>query len=939
MLFPQVNLILQAMPSLHDIIAREAAQSLALSAGCHPGAELGRFRQFLKRESHRLKMMHRNGAGGIEICRARAALVDALLQYLLDGMRRHVEAEGVRWGRLAVVALGGYGRAELNPHSDIDIMFLHDGRSSISMHPALRLIGEGWLADIGLSVGHATRTIKECVAAAREDIQTQTAMLDARLVTGCKELFEQFQSMLMKRVFAGREDEYIAARLEDQAARHAKFGNSPLMQEPHIKNGCGGLRDYQNLLWMLRVKYKAATLDELDVRGLIEAGEVRQLSAAYDFLLRARTELHYQAGRAVDLLSKNFQPKVACGLGYKDRSPRARLEKFMRDYYTHARRLYLITRTVEERLALDAGRKKLLPAISRWFGRKARQPSEADGFRWTDGRLQAVNDGIFDESPARLMRAFLHAQQRGLELHPDLKVLIRGKLRLVTPEFRRDRRVRETFLAILNQRGNVAPVLRAMHDTGLLGKYIPEFGRLTNRVQHEFFHQYAADEHTLACIEMLDRVWDGRQQPYSNYTSLLQSLERPFILYLALLLHDTGKAVNHTDHALAGERIARRVARRLNLEQADAETLGFFVRHHLLMAQISQRRDLEDETVIRSFAGLVGNEENLKGLVLLTFADTLGTSEKLWNGFKDALLQTLYKLAAQMLKGGQEAQTQERQLERLRQETVRLLPADFPQDELQAHWEQMPARYFSVSSPADILEDLELVHRFMRQHIEGDAVSSLTPVIAWHDDPDRACTEIKICTWDRARLFSRLAGALSAAGINILSARIFTRADGIAIDSFSVTEAGAGNVVSRKSRGEFEAIVQKAMLRPDLDLYSLIAKSASRPPLYQRLEGESIPTRINFDNDSSENYTIIEVETEDRLGLLYVIADEFAMMALDIALAKICTEKGAALDAFYVRHRHGGKITDALFQERIRQRLQAAILSLDRQAGTPHPMS
>jgi [protein-PII] uridylyltransferase len=524
---------------------------------------------------------------------------------------------------------------------------------------------------------------------------------------------------------------------------------------------------------------------------------------------------------------------------------------------------------------------------------------------------------------------FLHAQQRGLRLHPDLSQVIRNELSLVNREFLNDEHVRETFLEILNQRGNVAPIVRAMHEVGLLGKYIPEFGKLTCLVQHEFYHQYTADEHTLVCVEKLDQVWEAGQLPFSNYAEIFRDVERPFVLYLALLLHDAGKALHTGDHSTVGGKIATRVAKRLNLDGATTHSLRLIIETHLLMAQTSQRRDLEDESVIRNFASVMQTPANLRMLTLHTFADSMGTSSGLWNSFKDTLLLTLYRKAFDVLIGGttfRRAEQREREL--LRDQVAETLPKSFGSDELHAHFTHLPGRYFQIHDPREIAGDLALTHRFMHHQLTEEE-KALEPVISWHNEPDRGYTVLKVCTWDRLGLFSKICGSLSAAGINILGSQSFTRADGIALDTFFVTDAAGGTVVTRDERERFEEIVRKTFTNQPVNFGALIAKQKAARPLYQSHEGERIPTRIHVDNDSSDARTVIEVETEDRIGLLYTISQAFAESGVDISVAKILTEKGGAIDTFYVTDQGKNKITDPAQLRALQQRLRDAITSLD----------
>jgi [protein-PII] uridylyltransferase len=885
-------------------IKEAARQRLVLPPLSKPTEELPRYRRFLKLETHRLLILHRAGAEGIQICRARSVMMDLLISHIWEGITKASPSHGAPF-RTALVAIGGYGRGELCPASDIDLMFLHlDGpdqapeRQKVLADWASALLCTLW--DIGLKVGHSTRTIEDCVTVANNDMQAKTSLLAARWVTGAEPLFEQFEAAFRSRCVRGFGEEYVRQRLEDQRIRRAKYGNSPALQEPNIKNGVGGMRDFQNLLWMAYFHEGTRTLADLQAREFIGAAERRQLEAAYDYLLRARTELHHVAGRAIDVLAANVKPAVATGLGYSERSPRLRVEEFMRDYYTHARNIYLISRTVEQRLALH-------PKPTKGAGKG--RPATFDGFQLVDGQLRHARKTSLRDDPRRFLRAFLHCQQRGVGLHPDLAQLMRQQVALLDRKFLADRHNHVTFLEILNQRGNVAPHLRAMHEVGFLGKFIPEFGRLTNLVQHEFYHQYAVDEHTIACVEKLDRVWDAEEPPYRGYTELFHSLDRPSVLYLALLLHDAGKAFKTGRHEITGGQLALHVARRLKLGSTTTDTLRLVIELHLLMVQVSQRRDLDDPGVIAEFARAVVTPENLAVLTLHTFADSMGTSDTLWNGFKDSLLWTLHHRAMAVLRGEPEfVEARRAALDRLREDVRGMLPRTFAPDEIDAHFEGLPQRYFQLHSARDIVRDLTLSHRFMHLQLT-EAERSLEPVIDWQDDRDRGYVAVHVCTWDRAGLFAKIAGSLTAAGLNIFGAQIFTRADGIVLDTFYVAEAGTGEIPEPEVRQRFEKLLLQ-VLTANVDLDRAIAMAARNPRLF-RFEGERMPTRIRIDNLVAPSANVIDIETEDRVGLLHTVSRRLYELGLSIVFARVSTEKGAALDTFYVTDIHGAKIADA----------------------------
>jgi len=920
-------------------IEAAAEARLTFSPNATPAEKLARYKNFLKVESHRLKLLHRAGADGLEICRARAAILDALLRHLWDTAKSGLSAPAQKeFPPIALVATGGFGRAELNPHSDIDFMFLHEGQVVAGKSlPYLAKLIDGILYplwDIGLKIGYSVRNLDDCVKVANTDMQSKTSLIESRLIAGNEPLFAKFQKTVVAKCVLGYEEKYIALRLEDQASRRSKNGNSACMQEPNIKNGCGGLRDFQNLLWMSFFKYRTRSLTDLQTQEFLGAAERKQLEAAYDFLLRVRTEMHYHTNRPQEVLGKNLQPAIATNLGYTDRSPSKRIEKFMRDLYVHMRNIYLITRTLEQRMALLSPQqtsritklRRMLPGAA-----PRKMPEAVDGFLFVNGEIRAVNNRIFRDSPRRLMRVFLHAQQRHLTLHPDLAQLIRNQLALVDREFLNDEHVRETFLTILERRGEVAHILRAMHEVNFLGKYIPEFGKLTCLVQHEFYHQYAADEHTLVCLEQLDKIWEAQEPPYKFYAPILQSLERPGLLYLALLLHDVGKAASHEKgrHAEAGAVLATRAAKRLQLDPAAAETVQFLVENHLLMATLSQRRDLDDPQVIRHFARQIGTPEKLNLLALLTFSDAQGTSDKLWGGFKDSLLWQLHSRAMTLLTGGTEfRRASEKARAEVRELVRELTPQRITDEELDAHFSQLPQRYFEIYTPAQIQDDLELTHRFMHRLILENA-RALAPVSAWIDERDRGYSLVKVCTWDRAGLFSKIAGSLSAAGLNILGAQIFTRTDGVALDTFFVNDARTGSLAEREQRDKFSDLLEKVLTGELVDFQTLIARQTASRSTYSAYLGERMETQIHFDNEASEERTLIEIETEDRLGLLYTISQTLAELHLDIAAARIVTERGAAIDNFYVSDVATGKISSPERLARIAARLREAIGKLE----------
>lgn len=916
---------------LNASIEADARQRLRVPPGEHPVPYRKQFSDFLKYEAKRIRLRSQAHTGGREMCRAHAFAVDVALTQFITALVAYHAAKGSPAGpRWALVAVGGYGRGELNPFSDIDVIVLLEGDrvDKSKLPPAVyELTVEGRIWDLGFKVGCMTRTVADCVEQANRDMQSKTALLEARLIYGDEPLFHAMQKAVLTRCVKGHEEDYVEERLKDQQTRRVKHGNTPFMQEPNIKNGCGGLRDFQNLVWMICVKYRTRELAELEQRDLITAAERRQLEAAYDFLLRVRNQLHYVAARPVDVLSRNYQPEVARAMGYAERSLNQRLQRFMRDFYTHAGAIFRLNRLLERRLAL-LPHPRLIPSL-RGFLRQRRHNAAyvIDGFKAVDGEVHPASDRILVDDPARLMRAFRFAQQRNLRLAPDLEHLIRRKLDLVNAKFRADPHVRETFLAILGERGNVAASLRAMHELGVLGRFLPPFGRLTNHVQHEFYHLYTTDEHTLVCLEKLDQVSGATQPPFKAYAELLSRVERPFILYLALLLHDVGKACSDQDHATEGGNMARSVARRLRLDAAATELLQFLIQNHLLMAMVSQQRDLDDPIEIRTFARQVGTLPRLDLLMLHTFADSMGTSDKLWTGHKDSLLWALYRQTVKRFAVGREADQAEAGHRRQVAEAVAgLVPRTITEPELRAHFDLMPARYFSLRSAPEIAADIELAHTFMGRQLD-EAADGLAPVLAWHHDQDRGYSRLEVTTWDREGLFENIAGVLTAARLNILNAEIFTREDSIAQDTFLVTDAATGVPASKAQQENVDRWLA-GLLTGRLQLEQVLAENRPARSVFAPAAAGSIPTRVRFDNSTHEDRTVIAVETEDRVGLLHTLVRTITGLGLTIQVAKIATDRGAAIDTFYLTEAGGGPIVSPVRLDETERQLKRAVSGL-----------
>jgi [protein-PII] uridylyltransferase len=911
-------------------VLRHAEERLVLKSGARPAEILNVYKKFLKVEEHRLRMLHRAGAGGREIAQGRAQMMDVVLRHVfraVDENYRQTHSSNVV--PVSLVAIGGYGRGELSPYSDIDIMFLHDSTSrATAHHPYLKEIVEQilyMLWDVGLKVGHSTRSISEAIAQANKDMQSKTSMIESRPLAGAEKIHERFRQALAKECVKGHEDDYIAARIEDQKARHEKFGDTVYLQEPNVKSGCGGLRDFQNLIWMAFFKYGCLTLSELRQRGFLESTEQRQLESAYDFILRVRNAMHYMTNRACDVIGIGLQPQIATEFGYRQHDLLRRTEAFMRDYYLHSRNIFLLTGALAERMALKPPKSSRLGSL---LGRRSRQEEPVDGFIVRDGMIFAKAPAIFKQDPLRLIRLFRYAQQREVELSPELRTQVRQNLKLVNRSFQSAPETRDTFLGILQRKGQVARILRLMHEVEFLGKLVPEFGRLTCLVQHEFFHRYTADEHTLQVIEHLDRIIDATAPPHANYKRLFQQVAHPHILYLALLLHDVGKASNVDHHAEASVDMAHKVAERLRLGADETAQLLFLVRDHLKLTMLSQRRDIDDQATVDAAARIVRDEVNLDMLMLLTFADAAGTSLKTWTEWKEALLWELYRRTRQMLSGAERARNiLSRRIEQLYKEVSAKLKDQLPLEEIYSHFELMPASYYINTSGDEVARHLMVIHRFLTRQLEVEAAEdALVPVLDWQSFPAQSYSQLSIATWDRLGLFSKICGAFASAELNVLRANVYTRGDHVVLDVFDVCDKDLAAVTDRRAIQTAEGMLERLLSnRETIKFADVLERLRAVRGVTPRIREVRIPTVVEFDNEISKGRTIVEIQTEDRLGLLYAITHTLSELGLDISFAKISTEKGAAIDVFYLQDQLGNKITEPARLETIRSRLEAAI--------------
>ncbi|HEY6154284.1 MAG TPA: [protein-PII] uridylyltransferase [Candidatus Udaeobacter sp.] len=914
---------MKASRELEKVLAH-AESRLAPTGKRRPTEVLPLYKKFLKVEEHRLRLRHQAGGGGREITARRAELVDVLLRYVFGAASSVARGNGEAEVPLALIALGGYGRGELNPFSDVDVMLLHDQRAEVSPHleeMVNQILYLLW--DSGFKVGHSTRSIREAIAQANSDMHTKTAMLEARFLAGNPELAKQFRKQFRSKCVAGHERDYVELRMEDQIVRHKKFGDSVYMQEPNLKSGCGGLRDYQNLLWITYFKEGSLSTNQLVGKDWLSESDQRRIERAYDFLLRLRTDLHYTTGRATDILHMNLQEQVATRLGYSPRKGQLRSEALMRDYYHHTRNILRVTERITQQFVSGHVTSKTRALFSFLPLIRGHKTPIGNSFFVRNKQLHPARRDVFRDDPEQMMRAFQLAQERDLDLSPELEDLLSRSLRHVTRTYQYARGPRVIFTSILSQKGKVGRILRMMHRADFLGRYIPEFGQLTCLVQHEFLHRYTADEHTLVCIDKLDALATTVDPKLIHYRKLFEQLADPMVLYLALLLHDSGKAVGRP-HSEASALFAQRVGSRLQLSSEQRKSLIRLVDHHLTLSTMAQQRNLDDPATVTEFAQTVKDQRNLDALMLLTLADGQGTSAEAWSDWKESLVWQLFHQTSRYLADRKSYNEQTRiARESLRGSVAEKLPPDYG-EEIEAHFEYMPDQYFRATAVPDIVEHVKLFRSFLA-NISSAKHFPLAPAVKWKVAPEQGHTAMTFCTWDRERLLAKIAGSFSVVPLNILSADVFPRGDNTVLGIFRVCDTKAQPVSNHRDFDLVEQTLRGALEDESFDFVPSIEKAKRSSP--RAAVGIEFPTRITIDNKTHPTYTLIEFQAPDRIGLLYDVLSCLDHENVLVPLSRINTQAGAAIDTLYaVDGSSHAKITDSQRIRIIQQRLKDTIL-------------
>jgi [protein-PII] uridylyltransferase len=838
---------------------------------------------------------HRAGAGGQEIVRSISALTDEVIQ----GMFARIcgELPGAAPPRVALIATGGYGRRELSPRSDVDLLALLPGDDAPAAERARadaaaeRLHRALW--DAGLEAGFAARTLGQTLALAREDHTARTALLDCRLVCGDPDLFRGLERAMVTELEARKVEEFIQEKLEELQVRRKRYGGSVWLLEPHLKQGKGGLRDLQAALWIARVRHKVAGLGEAGERGLLPAREVKEARAARDLLWRLRNELHYATGRRDDRLTFDNQRRASAALAYRDSPTELGVEQLMRQTYIALQEIARASDALIDRCAVEDA-----PRPMGIFGRrKPAPPKPVDNtFSLWQGRVTVHDREVFARRPADLVRIFAVAETYGAPVYSYARDLLVQELQRLGPSLASDRDAHFEFWQVLVREGSEGQALAPLHELGILGALFPEVGRLRARAQHSLYHVYTVDTHTVFALQRLMRLRAGGLADVEpELTRIARAQQRPLVLMLGLLFHDLGKGLG-PDHSARGAELVRAYAQRISLDPADAADVEWLVLAHLKMSHLSQRRDLEDMALIESFARELRTVERLEMLYLLTYADMASVSPENWTEWKSRLLRVLYEkargtLLAEELDQPAHAESLELRRERLAKAIEPLLADPAARKAVDAFARALPERYAATVRPRDAARHLGLW-----------LLASRSGFAAELRQPESGEAELTLVARDRPGLLALFSAALAANGIDILGAEVNSLEDGIALDQFVVREPGGGAL----AQGRWEA-AHADLLRlfsGAEDPHRLVLRRLRRAT-WAASAAPEVETKVRVDNVSSGDCSILDVFTQDRPGLLHAIADALHRAGASIEVARIATEGNRATDAFYLREASG----------------------------------
>lgn len=839
----------------------------------------GSIRAMLDEENSLIREAHRAGADGGAVVQRRTALIDKTLREAYG----RLECSGPM---PSLVAVGGYGRGELNPYSDIDIMFLCRGEADRQRSPEMLYL----LWDAGLDVGYSVRTVSECVELGRDDIKIRTSLMESRLIAGDPGLYGAFLKAMHSEVFYRRVSEFIADKVTERRTTRHKFGGSVYLREPNIKEGDGGLRDFHTALWVAFAHFRVSSLDDLIARGIVSEGQYAVFLRSRNFLWRVRNEIHYLSGRKNDQLTFDLQERAAADFRYRDSAHLLAVERFMKTYFLHARNIREFSNIV-----MDSALRK--PARG-WYTRSL----SFGPFTLAGRTLVLSSDDLFQRDPCLILTAFEILQSRHAAFSDKLRSLVRGHM--IDDTVRSSPNAVKSFLSILNNPENLFETLSLMKNLRFLGRFIPEFRPIQALAKHDFYHKYTVDEHILLAVRNIEELWAGRFPSLSSLFEALRSVRKRWVLMLTVLLHDLGKAYR-VDHERRGAELAEKILMRFGIKGDDKERILFLIRNHLLMSSISQRRELSDRKVIAGFARHVRDRENLAMLYVLTYADISAVHPTAWTQWKAALLQDLYlRTLAHLDKSTLEVEEEQARISAASMKIKEAAGSLFSVDEIDAFLAVVPPKYLLYTPAEKAVDHLGMMKRLPEERL----------VIEHRHDPEKGYTELTVCAYDAYGMLFRASGTLASKNLNILRAQAYTTKNGVMIDTFQVTDPD-GNIHTYEDAWESVKDALRAALTNEY-----------RPPepgIY--VSGKPVfgtqPPSVEFDNDSSESFTIIDINARDRIGLLYRVTRTLFELNLDIGSAKIVTEGARVMDSFYVTDLLRKKILDSERTVKIREAL------------------
>lgn len=867
---------------------RELAYDLVRSSKTGEGV-----RDYVNLGRHRLMKAHQLGAPGSEVVQAHGKMIDLLLQRLFElAEDEYLTRHSTDKGPCAVVAQGGYGRGELNPYSDIDILFLYRWRATpYAAAVAEKILYPLW--DAGLTVGHATRTLTECIRRARVDHVIQTALVDARHVSGDERLYADLQRLVWRQLGGRAQDRFVETKLSEYRQRHQRHGESVFLLEPDIKEGQGGLRDIHTAMWIARAKNGSVKLDDLPKTGLLDSRDVVALERGRDFLWRTRNELHFLAGRHQDRLTFGSQEQAAHGLGYDAEGRLSEVETFMRAYYLHAEEVSRLSSLIIHRLVHHSPSQHDEPRSGR---------NLSPGVRIAGGTLAVSRSKGDDGSPEELLDLFGQLQRHRLSLGQDSREIVRDWVSTMGQALPGSVGANRGFLDILRGNDWTYETLLEMHRADVLDSLIPEFGKVRCMALHDLYHIYTVDQHLMRAVKEFERLRLGVfEESLPRLSQLAREVEHPEILILGILFHDIGKGQGG-NHSELGRVMCLQVAKRMGLNESEQALLSFLVLHHLLLTATAFRRDIQDEKTVIDLADTMGTARNLKALYLLTYSDVKAVGPDVWNNWKAALLDELFGRTLDVLEKREQGASgrldRVLRVQRIQARLMAQLGPEHPVEEVRKEFlEAMPDRYF-LATPE---KDMPLHFRLLRRIGNEPFLAAVT------HRPEHAHSEVTVCAHDQPGLFASIAGVFAAMELNVLSARINTRRDGLILDVFRISHHGWPEVVMDPGKWSRMESCLERVLRGDTDVAELVSRT--RPRLAQ-LSSVRLSTNVRWDNTGSDDFTIIEVYTQDCPGVLFNITYLFSKLDVCIHLAKISTDVDRVADVFYVTDTGGRKIYD-----------------------------